>query len=329
MHRGSRLLVLLLVSACTDDASIDSVELEIVSGTPDSGDPATVYLDLGGGSCTGTLVSPKSVLTAKHCIEGTSAGQVSVFFGSDSRAAGTWIDATRLVGHPTTDIAMIAMAEPGPTMWIPLSETTLVEGMVGQQVRIVGFGVTGENESDAGLKRQGMTALSEIDGDVMFVGSAGSKTCYGDSGGPAFMAFGGVEHVAGVTSFGTDICEQGLSGEIRVDPYVDWIRSFIDANDPPSCASDTRCVTSGCAGPDPDCPTPDPGTDPGGEEPGGVDDTDPSGEPPPPEPPQIVGGDLQGNCAIAVGGGGAGSAVGVWLLALLLTLARRRARRAS
>jgi len=56
-----------------------------------------------------------------------------------------------------------------------------------------------------------------------------------------------------VTSFGTDICEEGLSGGMRTDPHVSWIRGYVNRYDPGSCDADGICA-SGCTGPDPDCP---------------------------------------------------------------------------
>jgi hypothetical protein len=81
------------------------------------------------------------------------------------------------------------------------------------------------------------------------------------------MTKDGVEHVAGVISFGTDICEEGLSGKMRVDVNVDWIRDFIEEHDP-------QPVEPPDAGVEPDA-APDPGGDPdagpgggGGDDPG-------------------------------------------------------------
>src|SRR5688572_25502146 len=71
-----------------------STAAPIVNGELDTGEPATVFISLGGGACTGTLVSPKVVLTAKHCTQGVSVGQIDVFFGNDADGAGTWIGAT-------------------------------------------------------------------------------------------------------------------------------------------------------------------------------------------------------------------------------------------
>ena len=43
--------------------------------------PSTVYLELGFGACTGTLVHPSIVITAAHCPESTSGTNGTVRFG--------------------------------------------------------------------------------------------------------------------------------------------------------------------------------------------------------------------------------------------------------
>ncbi|MDB4997114.1 MAG: hypothetical protein JWM74_4546, partial [Myxococcaceae bacterium] len=57
------------VGSATSDGFAAEV-LEIVPGVPDRGrDPAVVAIDVGGeGLCTGTLIAPNVVLTARHCV---------------------------------------------------------------------------------------------------------------------------------------------------------------------------------------------------------------------------------------------------------------------
>ncbi len=230
------------------------VESPIVNGQLATGDPAVVYLNVG---CSGTLVSPRVVLTACHCVDNTSSA--SVFFGSNINQSGTWINSVdvqvmsynQCIGDG--DIAMITLAQPGPAEPIPINHRDLSPSL-GSDVRLVGFGVTGGNSGGSGIKREGGTKLHQLESGVMWVGGQSSGFCYGDSGGPNFMMFDGKEHVAGVTSFTTANCSGvGNDGSARTDKYFGWISAYIDEHDPASCDGDGRCAT-GCAAVDPDCP---------------------------------------------------------------------------
>lgn len=250
MMRGS--IALLYLVACTDAHYVQTAAQPIVNGQINTGDPATVYLSIG---CTGTLVSPKTVLTAKHCLANT----IKVYFGTYAKQSGTgtWINTVHKQGHPSADIAMLTLASPGPTAPIPLNKQDL-SAHLGKQIRIAGFGVTGENSGGDGTKRVGVAALQSLDGGIMYATNTPSGTCYGDSGGPNFMTLGGTEYIIGVTSFGTAACGSGLDGSVRVDSYAQWIEAYIAAHDalpppPASCSADGMCA-SDCTAVDPDCP---------------------------------------------------------------------------
>ncbi|HZO13743.1 MAG TPA: trypsin-like serine protease [Polyangiaceae bacterium] len=225
----------------------------IVNGQPTTGDPAVVYVDMG---CSGTLITPKIVLTACHCMQQVSSPP-SVFFGSNIEEAGTWINSVHYEIYPGQcsgdgDFALLTLSEPGPTTPVPANNHDL-QPYIGNQVRIVGFGVTSENGQDIGLKRMGTSVLGSLEPGVMFCNaSSPSGTCYGDSGGPSFMTIEGQEYVVGATSYGTEACGSGLDASARTDSHYDWITQYIAANDPNACGADGACMPS-CQPADPDC----------------------------------------------------------------------------
>ena len=125
------LLAVCLASACSDGLDVTSTSQPIVNGQLDTGDPATVYLDLGGGGCSGTLVSAKTIVTAKHCL----SSQMTAFFGSDIDDEGTWISVVHKSGNANGDIAMLTLESEGPTTPIRLVNEDLATHL-GEPIKI-------------------------------------------------------------------------------------------------------------------------------------------------------------------------------------------------
>lgn len=237
----------------------------IVGGTPTTGDPAVVVLLVGGERyreefCTGTLIAPKTVLTAAHCIKPYGDNQQYwVGFGATVRSTTQVVRVTRQEAHPqyrgsTMDFGLLqlerAVVNVAP---IALNERALTNDDVGRSVRHVGFGVTDASGAGSGTKREVTYNVREVRPYTMESGATGRQTCSGDSGGPAFMvmADGEPEKVAGVVSYGDQYCTlEGWDG--RVDAALTWLRPTMALWEAPTCEVDAACVP-GCTPVDQDC----------------------------------------------------------------------------
>jgi len=245
----------LLLAACTGVAPVGSDESPIIGGMTTTGDPAVVLLvamtGQGEAYCTAEIVSPHVVMTAAHCVDPSEVGsgaQFQVFLGSDvnnssqSSNMSLWLG-VKETHYDTTfdpntldgghDVGVVILSSAAPVTPIAMNHTALTQSMIGQPLRLVGYGIdNGGDQSgqSAGTKRVVSTPLSSYDSLFINFGDASSGTCEGDSGGPAFLTIGGAEVIAGITSFGPAGC-QGGSTDTRVDtrgaPFIDpYIQMF-------------------------------------------------------------------------------------------------------
>jgi hypothetical protein len=213
--------------------SVTALDQAILDGTFDPGDPATVLLGGGGGWSTGTLVSPRVILTCGHCV---GAPRNFAYFGSSYLDGGTTIAVERSYPHPgyvsgaypTVDIGIVVLETPANATPVRIQTTPLGGGIVGAPLRIVGFGAT----SPAMPEFSKMEVTVPITGLDPYDLLVGPSICAGDSGGPGILDAGaGQEVVAGVVSWHT-VNAQGCGGSgglARVDLHAGWIREQIDA----------------------------------------------------------------------------------------------------
>ena len=167
---------------------------KITQGTRTTGYPSVGYLTSGGVSCTATLIGPRDVLTAAHCIE-SSSGRFLVA-GSNRRWSKAYVHEAYNDSTLSNDIAVVILdsavtgVKPSPL------RTTAVSS--GQKIALVGYGYTSfSGGNSAGAKYVGTNSIAKV-GSTWFSYVGNSNNCSGDSGGPSFIG----DVVVGVHSSG-------------------------------------------------------------------------------------------------------------------------------
>jgi V8-like Glu-specific endopeptidase len=245
------LVVAAFCAACTTPTPVTRARRGIIGGTPVA---AGEYQEVVGvltsdGFCSGTVIAPRVVLTAAHCVFSESGSELaasafSVFVGNTlpSSGAGQYQVSARY-RHPqydnsssdfrqAHDVAVLVATQDIPVTPVPILPLAQVsQATVGTNVLIEGFGDIDNTGNVYGTKYYGRTPIAEMTALDFIAGKQGKPdTCYGDSGGPAYFEQGTSRWVLGITSAGsnpnTDLCGDGTIFTLA-PAFIDWIASQV------------------------------------------------------------------------------------------------------
>ena len=242
---------------------LQNSSLNIIGGQDAGQDilPWAVRMSIGGGGlCTGSFVSPNTMITASHCVSSNSKVSVARYEAKS----------IKIIEHPKStdeveplDLAIVMFPANTATKWTRLANR---RPAAGDQVEMIGYGsCTRWDGPDTGTRRcRGKNKISGFDDRMIeTTRSNGVALSPGDSGGPLFYAD---ESIVGIAS-GGDLGQGSMHVNLLLQENQDFLKNAVAKHQAVICGLDG--VSDPVCGSNPSGNLPDRGgnSNPGDDEP--------------------------------------------------------------
>jgi len=203
-----------------------------------------------GFYCAGSLIAPRWVVTAAHCVSTVTSGYLQVVTGlySLSQPAGTQrIAVQQIIVHPdyntpvlNADIALLKLASASHS---PVVGVMGEAGSLGQQATLLGWGYTGPLGPNPDRLQYAsvpivshQTCVAAYQGRQIVYSSmicagdgiGGPSLCTQGSGGPLLVQLSGQTVLAGIASFNAGCGSAGYySGFSRVSARLGFLQQHV------------------------------------------------------------------------------------------------------
>jgi len=203
--------------------------------------PASIYISAGNSRCSATVVGPRVVITAAHCV--SNGGSIKFSVGPN-RYSGTCRHHPSYRRNATADWALCQtnLEVIGIQYEVVNSNPDLL--VDNSPILLTGYGCTspGGRGGNDGRYRTGESTMIRIPAengsnhDIVTRGQ-GSALCFGDSGGPAFVWLDSARTQRVLVSINSrgDIRTTSYLSSVSQPTALSWFKEWMEANQEKIC----------------------------------------------------------------------------------------------